>query len=195
MQGTDYSLFEFRSDSEPSLAKMLGSVSDSVLLLEKELAASADGTGSLGGDETTLLTAGSVSAGSGGVTNVLMVTTTVRMLDGVHGNTSHAGPVSLLGVGLEVRVVGLQERLVSSLAAGNDADHGSAAADDGLADAGGQSDASLLSVFGVADHDGGGARGTGKNSAISQLGLEVGNDGSLGHRINREDVADSQGRY
>ena len=129
------------------------------------------------------------------MTNVLMVTTTVRMLDGVHGNTSDARPVPLLGVGLEVGVVGLQERLVSSLAASDDANHGSAATDDGLADAGGQSDASLLSVFGVTDHNGGGARGTGENSAISQLGLEVGNDGSLRHGINREDVADSQGRY
>ena len=70
----------------------------SVLLLEKELAASSDGAGSLGGNKSRLLTARSVSSGSRGVTNVLMVTTTMRMLDGVHGNTSNSGPVSLLGV-------------------------------------------------------------------------------------------------
>ena len=76
-------------------------MSDSVLLLEKELAASADGTSSLGGDETALLTAGSVSTGSRGVTNVLMVTTTVRMLDGVHGDTSNSRPPLVLGASLE----------------------------------------------------------------------------------------------
>ena len=70
----------------------------SVLLLEKELAATSDGASSLSGNKSRLLTARSVSSGSRGVTNVLMVTTTMRMLDGVHGNTSNSGPVSLLGV-------------------------------------------------------------------------------------------------
>ena len=91
------------SDPQLSFAKeksLLGSCS--ILLLLKELAASSDLTGSLGGDETTLLTAGSVSSGGRGVTNVLMVTTTVRMLDGVHGDTSYSGPVALLGMSLVV---------------------------------------------------------------------------------------------
>ncbi len=169
--------------------------SDSLLLLLEELASTTDGTGSLGGDETTLLTAGGVPSGSSGVTNVLMVTTTVRMLDGVHGNTSDAGPVSLLGVSLEVRLVGLEEGLVSSLATGDDADHSSAATNNGLTDAGGESDTGLLAVFGVTDDDGGGAGSAGEDTAVSQLGLEVGNDSSLRHGINREDVADSQGGY
>jgi hypothetical protein len=57
---------------------------------------------------------------------MLMVTTTVRVFDGVHGNTSNSGPVSLLGDTLVVSVVGFKERLVSSLAASNNADHSSA---------------------------------------------------------------------
>ena len=167
----------------------------SVLLLEKELAASSDDTGSLGGNETALLTAGSVSTGRRGVTNVLMVTTTVGMLDGVHGDTSDAGPVPLLRVSLEVRVVRLQQRLVDSLAAGDDADHGSAAALDGLADTGGKSDASLLSVLGVADDDGGDAGGASENTAVTELSLDVRDNGALGHRVNGEDVADRQRSY
>ena len=129
------------------------------------------------------------------MTNVLMVTTTVRMLDGVHGNTSDARPVPLLGVSLEVGVVGLEKGLVSSLATSNDADHSSAATDDGFTDAGGESHTGLLAVLGVADDDGGGSGGAGKDATISQLCLKVGNNGSLGHGINREDVADSEGRY
>ena len=70
----------------------------SILLLEEQLAATSDGTSSLGGDETAFLTAGGVSSCRGWVTDVLMVTTTVGMLDGVHGDTSNSGPVSLLCV-------------------------------------------------------------------------------------------------
>ncbi len=185
-----------RSDPQLSLAKeetFLGSCS--VLLLEKELAASSDGTGSLGGNKTTLLTAGSVSSGGRGVTDVLMVTTTVRMLDGVHGNTSDSGPVSLLGVGSVVGAVGTEHGLVSTLTAGDNTDHSSAATDDGLADARGESDTGLLAILGVADDDSGGAGGTGEASTVTEFGLNVGDDGTLGHGVNGKDVADRQGSY
>ena len=119
----------------------------SVLLLEKELAATSDGASPLSGDKSRLLSARSVSSGGRGVTNVLMVTTTVRMLDGVHGYTSNSGPVSLLGVRSVVGAVGAEHGLVSSLTTGNNADHGSAATLDGLTDARGESHASLLAVF------------------------------------------------
>ena len=144
-------------EAVPSESVVLPGRSCSVLVLEQELAASSDNTGSLGGDETALLTAGSVSSGGCGVTNVLMVTTTVRMLDGVHCDTSDSWPVSLLGVSLEVGAVGSEERLVSSLAAGTDADHGSAATDDGLTDARWESDTGLLAVLGVTNDNGRGS--------------------------------------
>ena len=124
-------------------------VDSSILLLEEKLAASSDGTSSLGGNETALLTAWGVSSGRGGVTNVLMVTTTVRMLDGVHGNTSDSGPVALLGVGLVVGGVGSQERLVSSLTTSANSNHSSAVALDSLSATGRKSDSSLLTILGV----------------------------------------------
>ena len=64
-----------------------------------------------------------------------MVTTTVRMLDGVHGDTSNSGPVSLLGVRSVVGGVSAEHWLVSSLATSDDTNHGSAASKDGLTDA------------------------------------------------------------
>lgn len=167
----------------------------SFLLLLEKLAASTDGTSSLGGNETTLLSSGGVSSGGRGVTDVLMVTTTVRMLDGVHGNTSHSGPVALLGVGLVVGGVGSEEGLVSSLSTGDDTDHGSAAALDGLSDSGRKSDSSLLAVLGVADHDGGDTGGAGEDTTVSPLGLNIGDDGSLGHGVDGENVANSKGGY
>ena len=65
------------------------SAGPSILLLEEKLAATSDGTSSLGGDETALLSAGGVSSRGGGVTDVLMVTTTMGMLHRIHGNTTH----------------------------------------------------------------------------------------------------------
>ena len=167
----------------------------SVLLLEEKLASSTDGTSSLGGDETTLLSTGSGTGGGSGVTDVLMVTTTMRMLNGVHGNTSDSGPVALLGVGLVVRGVSSQEGLVSSLSTSDDANHGSAAALDGLPDTGGESDSGLLAILGVTDHDGGDTGGASEYTAISHLGLNIGDDGSLGHGVDGENVANGKGCY
>ena len=122
--------------------------------LVHSLETTSDEASSSGGDKTDLLTSGGVSGHGRGVTDVLVVTTTVRMLYGVHSNTSNSWPAQLLGVVLEISIVRLQEGLVSSLSASNDADHSSAGALDGSPDAGGESDASLLAVFGVADHNG-----------------------------------------
>ncbi len=163
-------------------------------LLDK-LASTSDDTGSLGSDETALLTAGSVSSGSCWVTNVLMVTTTVRMLDGVHSDTSNSGPVSLLGVGLVVGAVSSEERLIGSLSASADSNHSSATTNDGLTDARGKSDSCLLAILGVTDDDGGGAGGTGEGAAVAELGLTVGDDGAFGHHINWEDVTDGERGY
>ena len=171
------------------------SVTCSFLLLLEKFTATANGTSSLGSDETTLLSTGSVSPGGRGVTNMLMVTTTMRMLDGVHGDTSNSGPVSLLGVGLEVGVVGFEEGLVSSLTTSDDTDHGSAATLDGLSHTGGESDSGLLTVFGVTDDDGGDTGGTGEHATVTELGLTVGDNSTLGHGVDGEDVADSQGCY
>ena len=112
------------------------STGPSILLLEEKLAATSDSSGSLGSDKTALLTAGSVSPGCGRVTNVLMVTTTMRMLDGVHGDTSDSGPISLLGVRAVVASVGAEHGLVSSLATSDNTNHSSAASKDGLTNTG-----------------------------------------------------------
>jgi len=129
------------------------------------------------------------------VTHVLMVTTTVRMLDGVHSNTSDDRPVTLLCVGPVVGLVGLEHGLVSSGATGDNTDHASAATEDGLADAGWESDSGLLAILGVTDDDGGGAGGTGEAATVTELGLDVGDNGALWHHINGEDVADGERGY
>ena len=126
---------------------------------------------------------------------MLMVTTTVRMLDGVHRNTSDARPVALLGVGSVVGLVGLEHGLVGSGATSANTNHGSAATKDGLADSGGESNSGLLAVLRVANDDGRGARSTGEAAAVTELGLDIGDDGALRHHINGEDVADGERGY
>ncbi len=106
--------------------------SSSLLLNLEILSTSSNETGSSGGNETSLLTARSVSGDGGGVTDVLLVTTTMRVIHGVHGNTSNSGPgTSALGLPSVVGVSGLADGLVSSATTGNEADHSSAGSGDG----------------------------------------------------------------
>jgi len=96
------------------------------LVLLNDLSATPNETGSSGGDKTALLSSGSVSSHCRWVTNMLMVTSTVWMLNWVHGNTSHSWPVLSLSSGLEPGVGCLEKWLVSSLSSGDDSNHGSA---------------------------------------------------------------------
>ena len=141
------------------------------LLGELDFASSSNETGSSGSNKTTLLTTGGISTGSSWVTNVLMVTTTVRMLNGVHGNTSNSGPVLLLCLPLEVGVVSSEEGLITSLATGDDTDHSSASSKDGLSNAGWESDSSLSGVFRMSDDNTGGSGSTGEGSSVSEFGF------------------------
>ena len=89
------------------------------------------------------------------VTDMLLVTTTMGMVDGVHSNTSNSGPVSFaLRFPSVVGVTSLANGLVGSATTGDEADHSSAASWDGGPGATGKSDSGLLAVIGVTDDDG-----------------------------------------
>jgi hypothetical protein len=88
---------------------------------------------------------------------VLVVTTSVRMVHGVHSDTLHLGE-DLLEPGVLVeQQTGLQDRLLITTSTSDDADCGSAAAQDGLTGARWKSDSGLEAVVGVADDGGIGA--------------------------------------
>ena len=69
------------------------------------------------------------------MSDVLVVTTSVRMLDRVHGDTSNSWPHLSLWLEGIVRSAGLQDWLLVSSTSGDDTDHGSGVAVDGLLDA------------------------------------------------------------
>jgi hypothetical protein len=55
-------------------------------------------------DETGLLTLCCLPGDGGGLADMLVVTTTVRMVDGVHSNTTSLGPAVALGSELQIVV-------------------------------------------------------------------------------------------
>jgi hypothetical protein len=65
------------------------------------LLGTAEQTSPAGGNETSLLTSGSLTADGRGLTDMLVVTTTVGVIHGVHGNTTSLGP----GVALDGELV------------------------------------------------------------------------------------------
>ena len=71
-------------------------------------------------------TRGLVAADGGGVTDVLVVTTTVGMLNGVLGNTTDLGPAVALDGVLVVGTASLEEGLVDTSTTGDDTDGSSA---------------------------------------------------------------------
>jgi len=126
---------------------------------------------------------------------MLMVTSSMRMLDGVHSNTSDSWPVVSLSSMLEPRGISLKEGLVGSLTSSDDSNHSSATSWDGLSGSGGESDSGLSSILGMSDDDGGASRGSGETASVTHLGFTVRNNGSLRKRVNWEDVSDGEGGY
>lgn len=105
---------------------------------------------------------------------MLLVTTTMRMVDGVHSNTSNSGPCSsALCLPSVVGVSSLANGLVGSATTGNDTDHSSAGAWDGGSGSRGKSDSGLLAVIGVTNDDGGAAGSSGEGASVTSLGLAV----------------------
>lgn len=76
-----------------------------------------------GGDETGLLTLGGVAGNGRSLTNMLVVTTTVGMVDGVHGHTTSLGPAVALDGELVLGARSLEEGLVGTATTGDDTDH------------------------------------------------------------------------
>mmetsp|Transcript_22582 Transcript_22582/g.45114 ORF Transcript_22582/g.45114 Transcript_22582/m.45114 type:complete len:234 (-) Transcript_22582:15-716(-) len=126
------------------------------------------------------------------MTNMLMVTATMWMLHGVHGNTTHLGPLVALHAVLVVCASSLEHWLIGTSTTGNNAYHSAAIRMDRLLAARWQSNASLALVQVVRDDHGVFARALGKHTTVSRSGLDVADDSTLWHRAYWQDVANSQ---
>ena len=82
---------------------------------------------------------------------MLMVSSSMGMLNGVHGNTPDSWPVVPLRLHLMPDVTGLQDGLVAPSSSSDDSNHSSAIRRDGLSASRWQSNSGLSSVLRVAD--------------------------------------------
>ena len=86
----------------------------------------------------------------------------------------------------------LEQRLVDTSTTGDDTDGGTAAARDGLLRAGGETDAGLVLVGRVADDGRVVAGSAGERATVTNLLLDVADNGTLRALANGEDVANSE---
>lgn len=114
------------------------------------------------------------------------------MIDGVHGNTTSLGPAVALDSELVLCARSLQERFVCTATTGDDADHATGTAGDDLLGARRELDAGLALVVVVSDDGDVVAGGTAERTTVTNLLLDVGDDGTLGDGRQREDVADGE---
>lgn len=84
------------------------------------------------GNKTNLLARRSITADSRGMTNVLVVTSSMRMLNRVHGHTTHLRPAVPLDAVLVVGIASLQHWLLSPATTSDLPNHGTAATWDNL---------------------------------------------------------------
>merc|ERR1711868_191842 len=157
------------------------------------LLGTAEQTSPPGGNETGLLTGGGLARDGRSLTNVLVVTTPVRVIHGVHGNTTSLGPGVALDGELVLRAASLQQGLVGPAATSDNADHATDGALDDLLGAGGELDAGLALIRVVADDGNVVTRGAAERATVAHLLLHVGDDGTLRDGAEGKDVADGEG--
>ena len=121
---------------------------------------------------------------------MLVVATTVGMIDGVHCNTSNLGPLVTLGPVLVASATGFGDGLVHTASTSDDADHGAAVGAHGLAGAGGELDAGHVLVSNVRNDSDVVAGSAGEFAAVAGFALQVAHDGTFGHRADGKHVAD-----
>jgi len=123
---------------------------------------------------------------------MLMVTTTVGMLDWILGNTSHLWPAVSLHSELVVSATGLEHWLVDSSATGDKAEHGSVSAAVKLFDTRWKFYSGFASVGVVGDNGAVSTGSLGDFASVTGLLFERAHNGTLWHLSNWHDVTDVQ---
>lgn len=151
------------------------------LVLSFDDPTSSDSSSSSSGDETDLLSWGCISSDSGSLSNVLMVSSSVRMFNWIHGYSSHDWPTVSLSLVLMVGSSCFQNRLVDSSSSSNNANHRSVDWTHDLLGSWRKLHSSLLCVRIVSNYSTVISRSSGQFSSISALLFDVANDSSFRH--------------
>ena len=124
---------------------------------------------------------------------MLLVTTTVRVLNGVHGNTTNLRPAVTLDTVLVVSTTSLEDGLVNTTTTSDHTDGSTSSRGDDLLSTRGEADTGGVGLLVVGDDSRVVTRGTSKLSAITSLLLNVADDGTFRKLANGKDVANSEG--
>ena len=118
----------------------------------------------------------------------------MRALGGtyVHGDTADLGPAVALRLELVVGATSLQQGLVDTATASNDANHGTVGGAQDLLVARGQLDAGGVVVCVVGDDGGVVARCASNCAAVAVLVLHIADNGTLGQVADGQHVADRE---
>lgn len=157
------------------------------------LLSTSEETSSSGSNKTDLLTRNSVSGDGRGLTNVLMVTTTMGMVDGIHGNTTSSGPRVSLDLVLVEGSASLKEGLVNTTTTGNNTNDTTGVGRNNLLGTRGKLQSSLALISIVANNDNVVTRGSAEGTTVTRLLLNVGEDGTLRNRAQRKNVTNVKG--
>jgi hypothetical protein len=163
------------------------------------------------GNETHFLPRNGRTGDCRGFTDMLMVTTTVRMIHRVHGNTTSAGPATkqapsaletlygnemnvlvTLSPVLVVRPPSLQQRLINPSTTSHNPNRRPRTPRNRLLRTARQTDASLVFICGMSDHRRVVPRRPCECTTVTELLLNVAYDGSLGALAHGEDVSYSE---
>jgi hypothetical protein len=124
---------------------------------------------------------------------MLVVTTSVRMIDGVHSDSLHLREDLLESGVLVEEQTSLEDWLVITATSSDNSDSGSAAAQNCLTGSRGKSEPGLEAILGVTDNGGIGARGPREGALIAGFGLNITNGCSFGNLANGQDVTNGYG--
>jgi len=123
---------------------------------------------------------------------VLMVTTTVGVINWVHSNTTSTGPVVTLSLEFVVSSASLEQGLVNPPATSDDTDGGTGATRNGLFGTGWKTDTSLV-IFGRVSNDGSIASGcSGESATVTDLLFYAADDRSFRELAHRKNIPNAE---
>ena len=115
-----------------------------------------------------------------------------KNLTRIHGNTTSLWPAVALNSELMFGTKHTEERLVGTTTTGNDTNHTTSTGADDLLGTGGKLDTSLALIR-VVTNDGDVVTGcTAKSTTVTDLLLDIGDNGTFGNGTEGEDVSDGQ---
>ena len=143
-------------------------------------------------NKTNLLSRRSIPANSTGMPDVLVVTTTMRMLYRIHSNTTNLGPAVPLDTVFVICISCLQHWLLSPASACNLTDHSTTPTWHNLLGSRWKLNPGSPVIRIVTDDNGVIARASREHTAVTDVVLHVTDDGSFGDGLQRQHIPDHQ---